>query len=340
MVQPRATGTASSPRGVAETASGCAAPAVSEPVKNDVAMVGLPAQGGQDAASPSPAMSASVAGDRSHVDGDETNTVAALIANGTATSDDPKAPHDGAATQDAAPPSPGKSASVAGDRSQTDGDDMDPAAAPIADDPAKSDDQKAPLPPPASIEFKRRLANKDGGIAKRSVQLQTGAGDGSAAPPGSPPSARDRSGSGTAPRRATVAGGARSTGGGIATRTQKNGGGAGIVIPGAFEVSHSAPVICKSARPSLRSERKPAILPPPSVQTRPSPHARAHSRITTRPAHARSDESSSAPASSRLFLVHPVSFSSVLLRFSRCWCRNEASARGATETCNVGERRR
>ena len=156
------------------------------------------------------------------------------------------------------------SASIASDRSLADGDDTDMASAPIADDTAKSGDSKAPPPPPVFIEFKRRLANKGGGIAKRSAQLQARAGDGAAASTGSPPSARDRSGSCTAPRHATVAGGARSTGGGIAARTQKNGGGAGIVLPGTFKVSHSAPVICESARTSLRSERKRAI--PPSVQ--------------------------------------------------------------------------
>ena len=88
------------------------------------------------------ALVAIVAGDRSQADVDNTDTTAALIANNTATSDDPKAPHDNAAGQDAAPPSPGMSASVAGDRSQDDTDST--AAASIADDTAKSDDPKAP----------------------------------------------------------------------------------------------------------------------------------------------------------------------------------------------------
>ena len=86
-------------------------------------------------------MSASVAGDRSQ---DDTDTEAASIADDTAKSDDPKAPHDSAAAQGAAPPSPRMSASFAGDRSQADGGDTDTAAAPIADDTAKSDDPKAP----------------------------------------------------------------------------------------------------------------------------------------------------------------------------------------------------
>ena len=65
-------------------------------------------------------MSASVAGVRSPADGDDTDTVAALIANGTAKSDDPKPPHDSAAAQDAAPLSPGILMSVAGVRSEAD----------------------------------------------------------------------------------------------------------------------------------------------------------------------------------------------------------------------------
>ena len=44
----------------------------------------------------------------------------------------------------AAPPSPATSASVAGDRSQADGNDTDTAAALITDDTAKSDDPTAP----------------------------------------------------------------------------------------------------------------------------------------------------------------------------------------------------
>ena len=67
------------------------------------------------AALPSPAMSASVAGDRSQADEDDTNTAAALIADGITKSDDPKAPHDGAAAQGAAPPSPAMSARSARD---------------------------------------------------------------------------------------------------------------------------------------------------------------------------------------------------------------------------------
>ena len=159
------------------------------------------------------------------------------------------------------------SASIASDRSLADGDDTDIAPAPIADDTAKSCDSKAPPPPPVFIEFKRCLANKGGGIAKRSAQLQAGAGDGAAAPTGSPPSARDRSGSGTAPRRATVAGGARSTGGGIAARRQKNGGGAGIVLPGTFEAPPPLPLSANRRVPlcaqnaSARSCRRPACKP-------------------------------------------------------------------------------
>ena len=99
----------------------------------------------QDAALSSSAMSASVVGDRSQADGDDTDIAAAPIADDTAKSDDPKAPHDGAAAvQDTALSSPAMSASVVGDRSQADGDDTDTAAAPIADDTAKSDDPKAP----------------------------------------------------------------------------------------------------------------------------------------------------------------------------------------------------
>ena len=90
-----------------------------------------------------PAMSASVAGVRSQADGDDTDTAAALVANGTSNSDDPKPPHDCAAAQDAAPPSPGMLVSVAGVRSQADGDDTYMAAAPIADDTTKSDDLQA-----------------------------------------------------------------------------------------------------------------------------------------------------------------------------------------------------
>ena len=50
MVQPLAPGAVSSPRGVSETAASYAAPAAGEPVKNDAAMVGLTAQGGSSAA--------------------------------------------------------------------------------------------------------------------------------------------------------------------------------------------------------------------------------------------------------------------------------------------------
>ena len=49
------------------------------------------------AAPPSPAMSAGVAGDRSQADGDDTDSAAAPSADDTATSDGPKALHDGAA---------------------------------------------------------------------------------------------------------------------------------------------------------------------------------------------------------------------------------------------------
>ena len=187
------------------------------------------------------------------------------------------------------------------------------------------------------IEFKRRLAKKGGGIAERITKLQAGAGDGAAAPPGSPPSTSDRSGSGTAPRRVTVADGAKGTGGGIAARTQKLGGEEGIVLPGAFEVPTPPAAACESARTSLRSERKPAILPPQSAQTRP-PRTRAldHAARSTPP---HCHESCSASASSRSLLLFPVSFSSVLLRFSRCWRRDKASARGAVEPHNVDERR-
>ena len=89
-------------------------------------------------------MSTSVAGDRSQANGDDTDTAAALIADDTAKSDGLEALHGGAGAQDAAPPSPAIPASVAGDRSQADGDDTDTAAAPIADDTTKSDDPKAP----------------------------------------------------------------------------------------------------------------------------------------------------------------------------------------------------
>ena len=99
----------------------------------------------QDAAPLSTAMPEIVAGGRSQDDGDATDTVAASIfthhhlnhfaylcnADGTAKSDDPTEPRDGAAAQDAAPPSPAMSASVAGDQSQADGDGIDAAAASI-----------------------------------------------------------------------------------------------------------------------------------------------------------------------------------------------------------------
>ena len=96
------------------------------------------------AAPSGPATSASVAGDRSQADGNDTDTAAALITDDTAKSDDPKAPHSSAAAQDAAPPSPAMSASVTSVQSQADGDDTDTAAAPVADDTAKSDDPTAP----------------------------------------------------------------------------------------------------------------------------------------------------------------------------------------------------
>ena len=61
----------------------------------------------------------------------------------TAKPDGPKAPHDRAAAQHAAPPT-AMSASVAGDRSQAGGDDTDTAATLIADDTLKSDDSTLP----------------------------------------------------------------------------------------------------------------------------------------------------------------------------------------------------
>ena len=144
---------------------------------------------GAASAPPSPAILESVTVDRFEADGDDLNTAAALIVDDTTKSDDPKAPHDNATTQDATPPSPAMSASVAGDRSQPDGNDIDTeekllimpagdqidddlralsgkllkmlrahaspeahlltddahtAAAPIVDDAAKSDDPNAP----------------------------------------------------------------------------------------------------------------------------------------------------------------------------------------------------
>ena len=181
MVQPLAPSAASAPRVGADAAASCAAPAAAEPVKNEAAMVTLPARGGsgatadgrprqqrqsarqcagvQDPAPPSPAISASVAGDRSQTDGDDTDTAAAPIA-------DDKAKSDNATAQDATPPSPGMSATVVGDRSRAGEDDTDTTAALIADDTTKSDDPKAPAAPPAFIELQRRL-----GIAKRSAKL-------------------------------------------------------------------------------------------------------------------------------------------------------------------------
>ena len=88
-------------------------------------------------------MSASVAGDQSKADRDDTDTAAALIAGDTTKPDDPKTPHDSAGAQDAAPPSAAMSASIAGDRPQADEDDTDTTADLIADDTAKSDDPKA-----------------------------------------------------------------------------------------------------------------------------------------------------------------------------------------------------
>ena len=128
------------------------------------------------------------------------------------------------------------------------------------------------------IEFQRRLAKKGGGIAERITKLQAGAGDGAAAPPGSPPSASDRSGSGTAPRRVTVADGAKGTGGGITAHTQKLGGEEGIVLPGAFEVPPPPCAARESARTSLRSERKPRDPAAAKCANPPAAHTRARSR--------------------------------------------------------------
>ena len=205
----------------------------------------------------------------------------------------------------------------------------------------------AGTPPPQPVEpsesspfseFKLRIAKKGGGIAERIAKLQAGAGDGATAPPGSPASAHDRSGSATAPRHATVAGGANGTDGAIAAHTQKLGGGAGIVLPGVFEALHPATVTCEPARTSPRSERKRAR----SCRRPACKPARRRTRALARvgrPAHPRRDKSSSAPDSSRPLLLL-LFFTSVLLRFSRCWRREEASARGADEPHNVDERRR
>ena len=91
-------------------------------------------------------------------------------------------------------------------------------------------------PPPPPVGRSESSPKKGGGVAERLAKLQAGAGGGAATPSGSPSSSHDQSESGTAPRCATVAGGVRSTGGGIAARAQKLGGGAGIVLPGEFEV--------------------------------------------------------------------------------------------------------
>ena len=200
----------------------------------------------------------------------------------------------------------------------------------------------APPPHPDFIEFKRRLGKTGGGVAERIAKLQGGTGDRTAAPVGSPPSARDRFGSSTAPRRAMIAGGARSTGGGIAARTQKLGGGPGIVLPGAFDPPPPfVSVTCESARSSLHSDRKhaPSYRRPACEPARRRTRALAHA---ARPAHPRRDERPPrAPHLVRCLVpVFPFSFSSVLLRFSRCWRRDEASAGGAGEPRAVGEHRR
>ena len=188
------------------------------------------------------------------------------------------------------------------------------------------------------IEFQRRLAKKGGGIAERITKLQAGAGDGAAAPPGSPPSASDRSGSGTAPRRVTVADGAKGTGGGITAHTQKLGGEEGIVLPGAFEVP--PPLRCLRISAYLSALRTQA---PRSCRRKVrKPARRAHARSITRRGLRLRIAMSRAPRPPHLdrCFFFRFFFPSVLLRFSRCWRREEASARGADEPHNVDERRR
>ena len=102
----------------------------------------------------------------------------------------------------------------------------------IADKIAKmqgSGSAEAPSPPP--VERSKISPKTGGGIAERLAKLKAGAGGGVGAPSDSPPSVRGHSGSGTASRPTTVMGGAGSTGGGSAT----HGGGAHIVLPGAFD---------------------------------------------------------------------------------------------------------
>ena len=237
-------------------------------------------------------MPASVASDRSRADGDDTNTAVALMAeqrrllrerradaathaDDTAKSDDPKAPHGSAAAQDALVNavvedseqrlSVSERLKLLKERKKVKKEDENAEAtqAPkrtstsIADKIAKmhgSGSGDAPPPPP--VERSKVSSKMSGGIAERIAKLQAGAGDGATAPPCSPASAHDRSGSGTASRRATVAGGASGTGGDIAAHTQKLGGRAGIVLPGAFEAPHSVTVTCDPARTSLCSEHK------------------------------------------------------------------------------------